>query len=92
MSTNERWNKFVRDTLKKLSTHHRQWVTLADLRHELTARGTRRPAQDEHLRRMHDETLIRLMPETNRALLTREVQAAALTWHGQTHHLVRWNG
>lgn len=89
---NARWDTYIRDAIQELGSQSPgDWVGLVELRHVLDGRGTRRPVQDEQLRRMSREGKITLTPEANRKVLTDTDHAAAVTIGGEPCHLVQWN-
>ena len=49
---NQRWDRFVQETIANLAAEPGDWVNLADIRKALYERGTRQAAQDDHLTRM----------------------------------------
>jgi hypothetical protein len=49
---NQRWDRFVQETISNLAAKPGDWANLADVRKALYERGTRQAAQDDHLTRM----------------------------------------
>ncbi len=81
-----RWNRFVFDVLKSAD-----WVRLVDLRSALYGRGTSPSAQDQNLKRLHNQGLVQLSTERSHGV-TQDDNEAALTVNGKPHHLARWSG
>jgi hypothetical protein len=52
----QRWDRHVRDAITRNAVDG--WTAMVTLRADLDSRGTRRPAQDEHLSRMEREKKI----------------------------------
>ena len=85
-NVNGRWNRFVYDLLKGGAE-----VPLVSLRTSLMGHGTTRSAQDQHLKRMDQEGLIKLtvMPRPKQSQDDKET---AIKVAGKLYHLARWTG